>query len=146
MSALKWRTRLCAAFLLGAAGIAHAAPNMKEGLWEITVKMEMPGMPTSMPPQTTQQCVTRKDLDNPQKMTPGADARNQCSVTNYKMEGNTATWSMACKGPQQMTGSGSVTYNGTSYTGNSKMSMNQGGRTMNMTMNYSGKYVGACRK
>jgi hypothetical protein len=48
--------------LLVAASAQSATPNMKEGLWEVTVKMDMPGMPGNMPAQTTQRCVTAKDM------------------------------------------------------------------------------------
>lgn len=47
-----------------------AAPNMKEGLWEITVRTEMQGLPGGMPPQTVQQCITQKELADPSKTTP----------------------------------------------------------------------------
>jgi hypothetical protein len=36
-------------------------PNMKEGLWEITMTMEMPGVPVKMPPRTWTQCLTKKN-------------------------------------------------------------------------------------
>ena len=116
---------------------AHAAaPNMKPGLWEVTVKMEMPGMPQGMQAQTTQRCITAKDLDDPRKVGPGADPRtaSQCEVSNYRMQGNTASWDMACKGPEQMKGSGSMTYQGDRYSGVNKM-----------TMSYAGRYVGECK-
>lgn len=133
------------AFWIAGAAPA-AAPNMKEGLWEITVKMDMPGMPSDMPPQTMQRCITQKDFTDPQKMSPGADSKNdRCEMTDYKLQGNTATWKMACRGENAMTGTGSVTYSGTSYTGANKMSMKQGSEMMNMTMNYTGKYIGACK-
>lgn len=140
-------------FIAGAAWLsltvcAHAAtPNMREGLWEITMKMEMAGMPQGMPPQTLQHCVTKQDLDNPQKMAIGPEAKDsKCEVTDHRMQGNTATWKMACRGAQPMTGSGTVTYSGTSYTGSNRMTVQQGGKTMDMTMNYSGRYLGPCRK
>lgn len=138
------------AFVGGVAVLGHAhaaAPNMREGLWEITMKMEMAGMPQSMPPQTLQHCVTKQDLDDPQKMAMGPDSRgSSCEVTDHRMQGNTATWKMACRGANPMTGSGTVTYSGTSYTGSNRMTVQQGGKTMEMTMNYSGRYLGPCKK
>ena len=140
-------------FLLAAAvlsGGAHAAaPNMKEGLWEITTKMEMPGMPAGMKPQVVQHCVTKKDLDDPRKTTPGSNdpkRDSNCQMTDYKLQGNTATWNMACKGENAMTGSGSITYSGTSYSGSNKMTMKRGGQMQTMTMQYSGRHLGDCKK
>lgn len=136
---------LAAAFLPAPAHAAAA--NMKEGLWEITMKMEAPGMPAGMKPQVVQQCITKKDLDDPRKTTPGNDPKSdRCQVSDYKMQGNTATWNMACKGENAMTGSGSVTYSGTSYSGTNKMTMKQGGQLQTMTMHYSGKHLGECKK
>jgi len=130
------------------SGVAYAAaPNMKEGMWEITMKMEMPGMPGAMPPQVMQQCFTRKDLEDPRRtVSSGGPGDNNCQMTDYKMQGNTATWNMACKGEGAMTGSGSITYSGTSYTGANRMTMAKGGDTQTMTMHYSGRHLGACGK
>src|SRR5690348_5611509 len=109
-----------------------AAPNMKEGLWEITTKAEMPGMPAGMKPQVVQQCITKKDLEDPRRTTPGNNPKDdRCQVTDYKMQGNTASWNMACKGEGAMTGSGTVTYSGNSYTGTTRMTMKQGGQVQN---------------
>jgi len=44
------------------AGLALAEPNMEDGMWEITMKMDMPGMSMEMPPVTFNQCLTKKDL------------------------------------------------------------------------------------
>jgi hypothetical protein len=131
---------------LVAASAQSAAPNMKEGLWEVTVKMDMPGMPGNMPAQTTQRCITAKDMEDPRKVASGNDqGSNACEVTNYKMQGNTATWNMSCKGPEQMTGTGTIKYEGDRYSGVNRMSMNQGKDTMQMTTNFSGRYLGACK-
>ena len=122
------------------------APNMKEGLWEITTKTEMAGMPGGMKPMVVKQCMTKKDLADPRRTAPGADQKDQrCQVTDYKTQGNTATWNIACKGEGAMTGSGSVTHSGTSYTGVSKMKMKHGGQEQTMTMHYSGKHIGECK-
>lgn len=143
--------RLVIAPLLAAlfASLSHAAtPNMKEGLWEITMKMEMPGMPAGMKPQVVQQCVTKKDMDDPRKTAPGGvDPKDsRCQVSDYKMQGNIATWTMACKGENAMTGSGSITYSGTSYTGTNKITMSRGGKSQTMTMQYNARHLGDCKK
>ena len=124
-----------------------AAPNMKEGLWETTVKMEMAGMPGGMPPQTVQRCYTKKDLEDPAKTAPSGGQRdNRCKMTDYKLQGNTASWKVVCEGEGASTGTGTVTYAGNSYSGNQTMSMKHGGQTQNMTMQYSGKHLGDCKK
>ena len=123
-------------------GALAAAPNMKPGMWEITMKMDIPGMPSGMPPQVVKQCLTQKDTENPQKVT---QAGENCQVSNYQMKGNTVSWDMACKGSQQMTGSGTMTFGGDSYTGTTRMSMKGGGQSHDMTMQYSGKRVGDCK-
>ena len=127
-------------------GPAHAAaPNMRDGLWEVTTKMEMGGKSdAAMPQQTVKHCVTKKDLEDPKRTMPGGNDQSRCKMTDYKMQGNTATWSIACQG--QGSGTGSITYGGDSYTGSQTMSMNAGGQAMNMKMNFSGKRVGDCPK
>ena len=139
--------RALAVFLSGAAAEAYAAmPNMKEGLWEMAVKMEMAGMPADMPSHTAQRCMSAKDFADPRKATPeSARGADQCEVSNYRMQGNTATWNMACKGSDPMTGSGAMSFEGDRYTGINRMSMKQGGQTTQMTMNYAGRYLGPCK-
>src|SRR5262245_42324856 len=127
-------------------GTVHAAaPNMKDGLWEITTKMEMAGKSAgNMPQQVVRRCVTKKDLDDPRQTTPSGDAR--CKMTDYKLAGNTATWKMACEGKSEMTGTGTITYSGESYTGNQTMTMKTSGQAMNMKMDFTGRRVGDCPK
>lgn len=136
----------CGALLLGVAAAAGAQANVKDGLWEITTKTEMAGMPGSQPPMTMQHCVTPQDAKNPAGMNRGMDKSGQCAMSDYKMQGNTATWKMTCKGDAAMTGTGTATYGGTSYTMTTQMAMARGGQTMNMTTTQSGKYLGPCKK
>jgi len=133
--------------LIAFAGVAHgAAPGMQEGMWEITSRMEMAGMPMNMPPQTMQRCVTQKDFSDPQRMAPADPSGNKCETSDYRLQGNTATWKITCKGENAMTGTGSATYTGNAYTGVNKMAMKHGNETMNMTINHGGKYLGPCKK
>ena len=124
---------------------AAQAPDMKEGLWEITSKTEMAGVPQGMKPVVIKQCITRKDLENPSRTMPGGPKDPRCQVTDYKTQGNTASWNVACKGEGAMTGSFSVTYSGSSYTGVSKMTMKHGGQDHAVTVHHSGKHIGDCK-
>ena len=144
------KTTFVFAFALAsmATATAHGAspPNVKEGLWEMAVKMEMPGMPGNMPTQTVQRCMSAKDFQDPRKTAPDTSGgSSHCEVKNYRLQGNTATWEMACKGPEQMKGTGKVTYEGERYTGVNNMTMSHAGQATKMTMNYAGRYLGPCK-
>jgi len=122
--------------------VAAQSP-MREGQWETTVQMQMANMPMQMPPMTTSRCVTADDIKDPNKSLPsGPDAKSSCKVSEYKTEGNKVTWKVACASPQKMSGIGELVYAGNSYTGAAKMSMDMG----EMTMKYSGKRLGDCKK
>ena len=126
--------------------VAHAAsPNMRDGLWEITTKMEMTGKSgMQMPTQTARQCLTKKDVEDPRRATPGAGDQSRCKMADHKMQGNTATWRVECQ--DGTTSIGTVTYRGDSYEGNQTIAMKRSGQAMNMKMEYSGRRVGDCPK
>ncbi|OGA39883.1 MAG: hypothetical protein A3G24_21015 [Betaproteobacteria bacterium RIFCSPLOWO2_12_FULL_62_13] len=148
MSISKWCRPVSAVLILGMGTAAQAAsPNMKEGLWEVTAKVQAPDRLASTPPTTVRHCISHKDLQDPQKMTSSTDPRgNRCKVTDHKLEANKVTWKMGCDGKNAMTGSGSITFSETTYTGTSTMSVKQENRTVDMTIRYTGKYIGACTK
>jgi len=128
-----------------AAGVTTpyaAAPNMKEGLWEVTARADEPkggGKPT-----TVQHCITYQDLQNPQKIVPGGDG--SCEISDHKVQGNVVSWTMVCRGKTPLTGSGSITFGETTYTGSSTLAVDRGDRTETMTVRYAGKYIGPCNK
>jgi hypothetical protein len=137
-------TMLAAVLLLNVA-VHAAAPDMKEGLWEITVTVEMPGLPAGMPAQRIEQCVTQKDLEDPRRIAPGARSEDgKCRVTSRQQRGDTLTWDWSCEGPEAASGTSTMTFSGTTYSGTNQMSMKQGGQVHAMTMRYSGKHIGAC--
>ena len=130
------RMVLIPVFILAAVSISFAAPDLKEGKWEITTKMEMKGMPMEMPAVTHTQCLTKNDFV-PQD--PGPNQK--CEPEKSKVSGNTVTWSIKCDGEGgPMTGNGKVTHSGDSFKG----SMNMKQQGMDMTSHISGKYIGKC--
>lgn len=126
------------------ASFAAAAPDMKEGQWEVTIssKMDMQGMSMAMPPVTYKQCLTKTDFV-PNKKEPG----QECEKMSVNVSGNTVTWSIKCKSKEGiMTGSGKITYKGNTYDGVMNMTFpNQGGGEGKMTSNMSGKWIGNCK-
>ncbi|MFO7557841.1 MAG: DUF3617 family protein [Desulfobacterales bacterium] len=131
--------KICAALitLLAAASVSHAAPDIKEGKWEITTKMEMPGMPMEMPPVTVTQCLTRKNMV-PEDSDPG----QECKTSDITISGNTISWTTTCSSGQDgpVTGTGNITYAGKTMKGT--MKMKQSG--MEMTSHIHGNYIGKC--
>jgi len=143
---------LCAA--LSVTVLAQAGPR-RDGNWEITMTMDMPGMPQgmSMPPMKTTQCISKADAADPSKSVPqrpagrgGAANPDDCKVSDYKVDGNKVSWNMKCEGAQPMNGSSEFIYTADSYTGTMKMDTARGGQPMSVTMKYSGKRLGDCTK
>jgi len=132
------------ALLLTWASLAAAAPDMKEGLWEITTtsKMEMPGMSMAMPPVKYTQCLTKSDFV-PKKEEPG----QECEKMSVNVSGNTVSWSIKCKSKEGIIkGTGQITYKGNTYEGVMNMTFpDQGGGEGKMTSNMTGKWMGNCK-
>ncbi len=113
------------------------AQNMKEGLWETTVTMEMPGMPMKMAPHTYTHCLTKKD-SVPQKQEPGPE----CKMIKSEVKGDTVSWVMECKTKEGLaTSNGRLTYRGSNYEGVVKMKT----AGMEMTQNMKGRWIGQCK-
>jgi hypothetical protein len=141
--------RLLAALLPWAALCAtadgHAASGMQPGMWEITTRVDMPGMPATIPPQIVRHCYTPKDVeDGKGAVSKGGDNKN-CQVKDYQLKGSSASWAMECKGENAMTGTGTITFGASAYNGTMKMKMQQAGKTMDITQAWSGKRVGDCK-
>jgi hypothetical protein len=114
------------------------AVNMKDGLWEISTTVDMPGMPAGMmKPQTFTTCLSQKES------VPKGKSENDCSVKDVKTEGNTVSWTVICK---EATSKGRITYAGDTYEGATESTMKQDGKDMIIKTTMKGKYVGPCQK
>jgi hypothetical protein len=138
---------VAAALGLAIAGVAQAQPKsgmFKSGsgpdeLWEVTTKMEIPGMPMAMTPQTNQVCL-KKD----HKPSDAIPKQGECSMTNLTTVANRTTYTMVCTGANPMTATGDVTRTPTAYDGTTRIKSTRRGQEMEMTQVYSGRKVGAC--
>lgn len=117
---------------------AHAYAATGE-YWEVTNKMEMPGMPFSMPATTNKVCIGKGQENDPGK---SAGDKN-CKMTDVKTSGNKTTWKVTCDhNGEIMTGSGEQTSSASGYEGKMQFSGKSHGRDNNMSMVYSGKRIG----
>lgn len=129
-------------FSLVLSGFAFAEPNMQEGMWEITMKTEMAGMPMAMPPMKFTQCLTKKDLV-PQKKEKNED----CKMISTKVDGNVVTWVAQCRMKDGTVDStGKITYKGNGFDGVIKVLMDtKDTGKMEVTQYMSGQRIGDCK-
>ena len=131
---------LTALFFLLFSETATADYDINEGLWEMTVKVEIEGMPMTMAPITNTQCIT-KDMMVPKSGQQG----QECEITNQKTVGNTLTYDIECSSPGgSMKGHGEATYTGDTMTGTMEANMPCQG-DMKMITKMSGKRIGPCK-
>ncbi|MCX5806547.1 MAG: DUF3617 family protein [Proteobacteria bacterium] len=132
--------------LLTLVWVTAGSAEIKEGLWEITTKTEIKGMPGQMPATTTKQCITKNDVvPKPEKQ----EKSQECKIKDQKVSGDTVTYAMECKDRSGtiVEISGKTTYKGNTFDGttNTTMKSKEEG-TMQMTSKMSGKYIGLCPK
>lgn len=125
------------AVLLVPAG-TFAADTIREGLWEVTTQVEMPGMPMKMPATVMKHCYTKNDVSDQKKI---ISRDKNCVVTDLKTSANKVTWKMTCTGENAATMTGETVFGDNSY--NSVMKMNSHGQKM--TMKVKGKRLGNCK-
>src|ERR1700694_670783 len=115
--------------LVVALAVSGAATAQgKDDLWEISSKMEMPGMPVAMPAQTSRVCIgkNRKDEEFVPK-------QGDCRMVESKRVGNKFTYKMDCVGNNAATVDGAITFGNNAYDGQMHMTMKQTNQTMDMT-------------
>ncbi len=118
-----------------------AANGIREGMWEITSSMEMPGMPMAMPATTIKHCYTKEDVKDQKKV---ISRDKDCTVTDLRSSGNKVSWKMVCTGKNAGKFSGETVFSGDSY--DSVMHMqSEGGKGGAMTIKAKGKRVGNCQ-
>jgi hypothetical protein len=131
------------AILVSLIWIVNASAEIKYGLWEITTKMEIKGMPGQMPSMSIQQCTTKNDAV-PKSSTKGTE----CKTKDYNQSGNTVTYTIECTGKNSVTlTSGKMTYKENTFDGTSTTTTKTKGRPeTQMTTKMSGRYLGPCTK
>jgi len=125
--------------VVAALALPTLAGPQKPGKWQTTVKVEMPGMPMQMPAITHEVCITPQEAEKPEP--PRSPRQQDCTISDYKIEGNTVSWKMSCP-KSNMTGDGKMTYTGDTFDGLMHAKMGD----QEVTTHYTGKRLGDCDK
>ena len=105
--------------------------------YDITVRMEMPGM--AMPPMSQRICVKKGASD--QDFIP---RQENCRVSDTTRSGSRLTFKMACTGNNPMTGTGDFTFVANGYNGQIRMKGKMEGQDMAITQTIDARRVGGC--
>jgi hypothetical protein len=142
------RHTVCVAAMFAISVTVSAQDMRRDGRWEMTATMEIPGMPQPLPPTTLMQCITKEQAADPQKLLPQPPQRggsqSDCKVSDYKSSGNKVTFAMKCTTPQEMTTNAEINYGQDTMQAVMKTTMSRDGKPMEMTMKMTGKRLGDC--
>jgi hypothetical protein len=135
--------RLFSASFLFALPLTAAAAGPTPGLYEYTIKMNMPGMPNAanIPPQVVKNCVTAKDISGKGYGVPPKDS--DCRVKDVVESTGQFSYKIACTKPQKMDGAVKGTYTATTMTMDMTMAMGSGGT---MAQSTTAKRIGDCKQ
>jgi len=131
-------------FLLVSGLVFAEGPNISEGMWEITSKSRMEGLPYPMPEMSfkMKQCLTKEDFIPKTK-----EKEENCKITDKKISGNNVKWTVRCEDNGETSVSeGDITYTGSSYKGTIKTTVtDKNGSVMKMNSEMTGKMIGPCK-
>lgn len=133
------------AVALFAATMTRAAePELAPGLYEVEVRIALPNVQDVAAPVSSTRCVASADLQSGQAFVILSDnPLKACALIDYQASGDTATYRIACPGPNMGSAAGVFNLAGTAYRGTIKMNM--GGKNMTMFEMQAGKRIGDCR-
>ena len=121
--------------LLPMAQFAYAQGT--DDQYDVTVKMEMPGM--VMPPMSQRMCVKKGASD--QDFIP---RQENCRVSDTTRTGSRVTFKMTCTGNNPMTGTGDFTFGANGYNGQIRIKGKMEGQDVDMTQAIDARRVGGC--
>ena len=140
MRGLKIFIVMCS-LLFSASELIAAEMKVKPGKWEFisTTNMAMMGAPRS---HTTTQCLNESGVSPSTLM---KDMAQGCELLNSNTSSNSMDWKVKCQQEGgEMTGDGRVSSTGDTLQGGMNMKMSFNGQAMDMSVEWTGKHIGAC--
>lgn len=153
-----------AGLALAVAAVPAIASHGKVGLWNVTVTMQMAGMPgmpdmSKLPPEaqaamrahgvtmnghtiTATHCMTAEEVNS--DTPPDMSRHKECKMTNVRAGGQSLSADMVCSGNMQGTGHLDISFDSPEhYTGKSSMTGTIDGRPVNNVTTFEGRWVSA---
>jgi hypothetical protein len=131
---------VCIAALIS---IAAGAADIQEGLYEISVRAELGGMPVSDAPMIVRQCVSQQSMQQLMSQVGGTGA---CNVSDFEQSGSQARFDLSCSSPLNLSGTGETQLSGDEFSGRMDLSVQMGGdQRVPMVQKFTGKRVGECQ-
>lgn len=141
-----------------------AGAQLKPGQWEMSITMQMAGMPEIGPeqiaqmkqlgieipmfsskPSVIQQCITQEQASLKKPIDTASNPNDQCSIKNYKNSGKSVSGDMVCTGEMKAQGRFEMTVaSDISYRGKwSLKGVTADGQPIDQSSNISGKWIKA---
>jgi hypothetical protein len=126
-----------------AAG-AHAEDlSLAPGLYHVEVRLSLPNVDNVALPSIFTRCLAPLDLQSGQAFFVLSDnPLKQCGLSDYHAAADTASYRIACPGPNR--GTALAVFYTTRNTYHGTISMNMGGKNMTMAEVQAGKRIGEC--
>ena len=117
--------------------------ELKDGAYEVTVRLELPHLEQWAATQTTTICLTRPSIGSlPLPVLSQNNPLAKCPATNVDREGDSLTFTIVCEGRDAARAHAVYTLSPREFKGRILMIM--GGKNMVMTEVQAGRRVGAC--
>jgi len=132
---------LAAALALAAPALAQA-PQVRPGLWEYRMKMDMDGKAQPMQMEH-KACLSKEQIAKSEHVVPrqGGD-KSDCRMLTQGVAGSTVTFVMECSRPEPMRTEGRTTFKGDSF----ESDMTFTGRGQKFRQQISARRLGECPK
>ena len=121
-----------------------AAAQMTPGMYEYTIKMNMPGAPANGSAQTMQRCLAAKDLEGTKAYAMPPGPGSDCQIKDMTNNGGKFSYTMACTKPQKLNGTVAGSMTSTSMVMDMNMTME--GMPAPMTQSINAKRIGDCKQ
>jgi len=132
------------AAILTATGSGAADPALTPGLYQVEVRIGLPHVLDTTGAMILSRCVAAADLDSGQAFFVLSDnPLKSCDLLDYHPGPDTATYRIACRGPNMGSAVAAFEITKNSYRGT--INMNMGGKNMTMSETQVGKRVGDCQ-
>ncbi len=135
----------CAWLLLPALALsphAIAGPDIREGLWEVSVQAEVGGQPISAAPMVVRQCISNQSVQDLMAQMGGAGA---CQISDFQQTGNRARWNLACTGAMEVSGTGETELGADQFTGRMNLVVTMSGQSLPMVQDFQARRLGECQ-